>query len=94
MFMRNLFAKNYLAYSCLILVSFLITGFCFTIQINKYSIEEKRTQLEDTVERVASSTTLLMDNYTVQVNEFYRMNIRQLSENTNTSIILTAETDL
>lgn len=85
---KSLFAKTYAAYSILILVSFLITGFIFSVKINQYSLNQKQETLEQMVKQVEGSTTLFLDNDTEQ-SKLYEMNLKQLSQSNHMSVIVT-----
>ena len=50
--MRNLFAKNYVAFAMLIIVSFTFAGSVFIAQVSRYSMQEKQDQLGITVRYV------------------------------------------
>lgn len=50
--MRNLFVKTYVAFAALILVSFTFAGSVFLAQISRYSVQQKKTQLETSVSNV------------------------------------------
>ncbi len=52
--MRNLFVKTYAAFAVLILVSFTFAGSVFLAQIGRYSVVQKKVQLETTVDNVQS----------------------------------------
>ena len=86
--MRSLFSRHFITYTSIMMVSFLIVAVLFNFQINRYSAQEKQEQLQRTAEQVAGATTLLMDNYTVQVNEFYQFTIAQTAAENESAIIL------
>ena len=87
--MRNLFVKNYVAYACLILISFCLVGVAFAVQINQYSLEEKQELLESTATRATDLTELLFLNYSLQMDQFYQLNLQQLAEANQMAILLT-----
>lgn len=47
--MRNIFVRNYMSFAMLILVSFTFAGGVFIAQVSRYSMQEKKDQLETTV---------------------------------------------
>ena len=86
--MNSLFLKNFILYSLVIVLSFTILGGAYTVQINRYAIDEKQTSLEQTASRAAQSTSsfvasLLLDQI-VQgrdngIERAYRINMMQLA---------------
>ena len=50
--MRNLFVKTYVAFAALILVSFTFAGSVFLAQISRYSVQQNKSQLENSVSNI------------------------------------------
>lgn len=87
--MRNLFVKNYVAFAALILVSFTFAGSVFLAQIGRYSVEEKKTQLQTTTmdvkSLIESNTDILSDEDGQRILSLY---LEQLAISSNSEILM------
>ncbi len=54
--MKSLFARNFLIYALVIVLGFTVLGSAFIYQVNRFSLEEKQQQLNDTAVRASDST--------------------------------------
>jgi len=52
----SLFARNFFIYALVIVLGFTVLGSSFIYQVNRFSLEEKQTQLTDTANRAIQST--------------------------------------
>ncbi len=87
--MKSFFAKNYFGYSALILAIFCITGIVFTFQINQFETEEKQDELRTSAALVSEQTQYLIDYYSYTLDRLYQMSIKQISTDSNVTIIVT-----
>lgn len=87
--MRNFFVRNYISYACLILVSFTMAGAIFSFQVNKYSLNEKQDQLNQTAASAANMTGIFVSSYSVLGDLGYQVFMRQMARDSNASIVVT-----
>lgn len=58
--MKSLFAKNFFLYTMVIVLSFSVLGSTFIYQVNRFSVEERQQQIQETAEHsVALTSTYL-----------------------------------
>lgn len=55
--MKSLFAKNFFVYSMVIVVSFCVLGSVFIYQVNRFSVEERQQQIQETTQRSVEITS-------------------------------------
>ncbi len=88
---KTLFARTYAAYSCLILIAFLVTGVVFSVKTNQYAASQKQQMLEQTVDQLMSSTQLYLDHQDYNNDhsqELYMMNLAQISQSNQVEMVL------
>ena len=91
---KTLFAKTYAAYSCLILIAFIVTGSVFAIKTNQYAAHQKQEILEQTMNQVMSSTQIYLDSKdfdNTHSQQLYAMSLTQISQNSEAELLLADE---
>lgn len=90
--MRNLFVKTYATFAVLILVSFTFAGSVFLAQIGRSSAEQKKTQLETTVNNI---TVLLESNQDLYKHtggeKLITLYLEQMASGSGSQLLLTDE---
>ncbi|MGN1014598.1 MAG: HAMP domain-containing protein, partial [Butyricicoccus sp.] len=90
--MRNLFVKTYAAFAVLILVSFTFAGSVFLAQIGRSSVEQKKTQLETTVNNIKILLESNQGLYKQEGSEkLITLYLEQMASGSNSQLLLTDE---
>ena len=59
--MNSLFLKNFLVYSLVIVLSFVVLGGAYVTQVNQYAIADKESTIAQTASRAAQSTASYLE---------------------------------
>ena len=88
---KSYFMKNYIAYTILILGSFILTATIFISQISIYSLEDKKQSLDFTVNRAKEQTEILISshfNNNDTLSKLYSVNMMQIAEEANSTLLV------
>jgi hypothetical protein len=73
----------------IILVSAFVLGCVHIVLIDRYIISSKTHTMLQSAERISELTAALSENYSPQLESFYRLNMDLVAQNTQSHIIVT-----
>lgn len=85
---RTFFIKNFVSYASIILIALVLAGMAFFYQVNQYSTKETTTQLQDLARNVSQQTTVVLDNYSQTLDQFYQLSLLLTARDSDISIII------
>lgn len=88
---KSFFMKNYMSYTVLLLLSFIITGIILMSQISIYLLEDKQSSLSFSVERAKDLTQIVNKSSISEkssVLQLYYVNMMQIAEESSATILV------
>ena len=89
--MKGILSKIFIPYALVAVIGFTVLGTTFIVQVNNYSSKEKEQLLEKTSDRISDLTTILIQNYSSSLESLYKVNVSQLADDANATVIICDE---
>ena len=86
--MKSLFWKNFITYSTVIILVFVLFVGMFVFRVDRYAGAEKQRILENSAERAAEITSVYLDGYLKIRDSAYKVNISQIARDNGEIVII------